>query len=795
MMHEWRTACRSLARRRGLALTVVLTLTLGIGANSAIFSAVDAVLLKPLPYPSADRLMAIYELNLVDGGRSNATQLVAPVRLEEWNRLNRSFDGLAGSYFENMADTTGAMPERVEAMLISPRFFSVMGVAPSIGRTPSPQDSVFGAPRLVMLSDAFWRTRFNGDPAAVGRALVLGGASHTIIGVMPPWFRYPTATTDVWIPAQMSAALLSARQARFLTAVGRLKPGITMNQARQDLDAIQARLGGEFPQTDKGWGASLVPLKEEQVAGVRRSLWFLLGAVALVLLAACGNVACLMLADASRRDHEIAIRFALGADRRTVVAQLLREGLLLACAGAALGLLIAHWGVAALRTAATQLPRTVDVRVDVRLVAFTFAIGVATTLLFALAPAVQATRRDPGEALGRGGRAQVGGRQLLQLVLVGAQVALAIVLLVGAGLLIRSFARMQEVTPGLDPDHVLTFRMSAQWSERTDAVVQRQARTIRRLEAIPGVQAAAFSQILPMGAELPPGEFQIAGRDSGEKTFSNGRMVSAGYFRTLRIPMLKGDTCSAEPTTPPVTKALVTRAFTDRFFRGDDPIGHAIRSSSGNTTAEIVGIVGDVRERGLLTAADPVIYWCGFSPYWPDTYFLVRTDPSHAVSMAAIRAALAEIEPKRAIYAIRPLSDSIARSLSQPRMNTLLLVLFAATALCLAAMGLYGVLSQLVSSRRREIGVRLALGAKPAHIVRAIVGQAAIVTAVGIVVGLAGAAALARFMATLVFGIGARDPLTFAIVPMLLALVAAITALVPARRATRIDPMTSLRDI
>jgi predicted permease len=795
MLHEWRTALRSLARRRGLAFTVVLTLTLGIGANSAIFSAVDSVLLRPLPYPAPDRLVAVYELNLASGTRGTATQLVAPVRLEEWNRLNRSFDGLAGSYFENMTDTTGPLPERVEAMRISPRFFAVLGVAPAFGRAPEPAEELFGGPRLVMLSDAFWRARFSGDPSAVGRTLVLGGTSHTIIGVMPPSFRYPTATTEVWVPAQMSAGLLSARQARFFTAIGRLKPGVDVDQARQDLDAIQARLGEQFPQTDKGWASSLAALKEEQVAGVRRSLWLLVGAVALVLLAACGNVACLLLADAARREHEIAVRFALGADRRRVVAQLIREGLLLACAGAAFGLVIAHWGASALRAAATELPRAADLRVDLRLVAFTFAVGAATTLLFALAPAVQATRRDPAGALARGGRARIGGRHRLQLALVGAQVTLAIVLLVGAGLLIRSFMRMHAVSPGFDAEHVLTFRMSAQWSERIEAVVQRQARTMKRLEEIPGVQSAAFSQVRPAGANYPPGEFQIVGRDTREKTFSTGRWVSAGYFRTLHIPILRGDTCTGDPAPPFfATKALVTKAFAERFFPGEDPIGHAIKSPNMTQAADIIGIVGDVRERGLLNAPDPIVYWCGFSPYWPDTFFLIRIDPARPVSIATIRAALREIEPQRAVYAVRPLSESIANSLSQQRINTVLLVLFAVMALFLAAMGLYGVLSQLVSARRREIGVRIALGARSAQIVRAIVAQAAAVTALGIAAGLAGAAALARFMTTIVFDVPTHDPVTFAGVPMLLAVVAAVAALVPARRATRVDPMYALRE-
>jgi len=371
------------------------------------------------------------------------------------------------------------------------------------------------------------------------------------------------------------------------------------------------------------------------------------------------------------------------------------------------------------------------------------------------------------------------------------------VLLAGAGLLIRSFMRMQQVSPGLDADHVLTFRMSAQWSERIDAVVQRQKRTVDRLSAIPGVQSVAFSQLPPLTGDFPPGEFTIVGRENDEKSFSQSRSVSAGYFAALHVPILEGATCSAEPSPQLfATKVLVTRTFADRFFPDESPIGHAVRTLGlpPGISGEIIGIVGDVRERGVLRAPEPLMYWCGFAPYWPDVTFLVRTDPDKAVSLGVIRAALGEIEPNRAVYAVRPLTEWIERSLSQERLNTILLVLFAMMALFLAAMGLYGVLSQLVASRRREIGVRIALGARPTQIVASICAQAATVTALGMIAGIVGAAALARFMTALVFEIPPRDPLTFAIVPLLLGLVAAFTALVPARRAARIDPMTSLRD-
>jgi putative ABC transport system permease protein len=492
----------------------------------------------------------------------------------------------------------------------------------------------------------------------------------------------------------------------------------------------------------------------------------------------------------------MAVRFALGASRGTVVRQLMVEGLVLAAIGAALGLFIARLGTGLLRQTASELPRIQDVHIDMRLVLFTLGLGVLTTVLFALAPAVQATRRDPADALARGGRSHVGSRHLLQRTLVAAQVALAIVLLVGAGLLIRSFMRLQQVSPGFDPGHVLTFRMSASWAERADAVVARQARTIARLQGIPGVEAAAVSQVLPAGLDVPPAEFHIAGRSTTERTFSHGRSVSSGYFRTLGIPILQGNSCSDDQAGPMLSKALVTRSFVDRFFPGENPIGHAVTSPGfpPGTAIDIVGVAGDVRESGLLKAAEPVIYWCGYSAYWPDPFFLVRTNPARHVSIAAIRAALLEIEPNRAVYSVRPLADTLSNSVSQRRLNTILLALFAAMALLLAAMGVYGVLSQLVAGRRREIGVRMALGARPVQILTSVVAQAALVTGFGIAAGLGGAIALARFMATLVFGINTRDLLTFAIVPLVLAVVAAAATFLPARRAATIDPMRALRE-
>jgi putative ABC transport system permease protein len=418
---------------------------------------------------------------------------------------------------------------------------------------------------------------------------------------------------------------------------------------------------------------------------------------------------------------------------------------------------------------------------------------VLSTLLFALAPALHATRRDPVDALSRGGRSHVGGRHVLQRALVAAQVGLAIVLLAGAGLLIRSFARLQATSPGFDASHVLTFRMTAQWSERPEAVAERHARTIERLEAIPGVLAAAFTPWLPAVSDFPPNEFRIVGRDDRVKTFATVRSVSANYFRTLQIPLFEGSTCSAAPASASLQKALVSREFVNRFFPAGSPLGHSIASPPGGP-AEIIGIVGDVRQRSVMKAPEPTIYFCSASRNWPDPTYMIRTDPAKPVTAGAVRAAMREIEPTRAMYLVRPMSEVIAQSMSQPRLNTLLLALFAGTALLLASLGLHGVLAQLVATRRREIGVRMALGAAPSRIVRSVAGQAAIVTTVGIAGGLGGAFVLSRFMRTLVFDVSVHDPLTFTAVPLVLAVVASIACLVPVRRASQVDPSDALRE-
>ncbi|HWW87068.1 MAG TPA: FtsX-like permease family protein, partial [Vicinamibacterales bacterium] len=632
----------------------------------------------------------------------------------------------------------------------------------------------------------------------VGRSLVLGGVSRTIVGVMPPSFRYPTATTEVWMPAQYSPGLLQAREARFLFAVGRLKPGVTLERGRDDLSAVQSRLGLQFPRTDAGWSAAVVPLKEEQIGGVRRSLWLLLAAVTLVLVAACVNIACLLVAEASRREREIAVSLALGASRARIVSQLLVEGTLLATLGALASLLFSRWTIGLLRTGrfgavgGVTLARLREVALDRRLLLFTIVAGVSTTVLFALAPALQAARKDVASRLGHASRTQSVGQQGLQRLLVTVQVALAIVLLAGAGLMVRSFSRLQHVSAGFDPSQVLAFRMSAQWTERPDAVTNRQLRTLARLSAVPGIVSSAFAQALPATVDYPPGEFKIVGRDTGEHLFGHARAVSADYFKTLRIPILQGETCRDDPTRL-YANILVTRSWADHFFPNESPIGHYIESLSfAGPKQRIIGIVGDVRELGLAKDPPLLYYSCGLQANWPDPFFIVRTDRD--MPIAGVRNALHDIEPTRAVYAVQFLTEALDATLSQQRLNTVLLGSFAATALLLAAIGLYGVMSQFVSARRRELGVRLALGARAGHILSTVAAPAMVTTVAGTAIGLVGAVALSRYMTTLVFDVSTHDPVTLAVVPLLLTGAAVAATIPPVRRATRTDPMEALRE-
>jgi len=787
-----RYAVRCLRKTPLFTATVVLTLALGIGANSAVFSAIDAVLLRPLPFPDAGQLVRLAQVS----PRAPQSIFVAPVRLEDWNRLNRTFQAISGYYAQDDSELSGDLPEKLKRAFVAPRFLQVWGVAPQLGRDFSPQEEHFGGPPAVLISDRLWRRRFHADPGALTRTLRLGQSSVPIIGVMPASFLFPDRDVDLWSPSPADAPFARSRELTWYITIGRMKPGVTVAKARADLSAVQADLGRQFPKTDAQMAVAVEPLKELTVGGVRDSLWIVFGAVTLLLLIACGNIAALLLSRAAGRRQEIAVRFSLGASRASVVAQLLAEVLVLAVAGAALGLLLAGAATRVLRSLAAGLPRVEEIALDWRIVLYSLVCALAATLLCGLLPALRAGRGDVAASIAQAGRSQVSCRNRAQFLLTGMQIALAVTLLAGAGLLLRSFAALSHVSPGFDPEHVLTFHISTSWGETNDrtASKQRMERLLDGLSAVPGVEAAAVSAWLPGIPTDYQAEVKTAeGRAESEpKMMAQARFVSPDYFAALRIPLLAGQMCSDNPGT---ATAMVNRSFVRAYLPGTDAIGRHLVDPANPyiPPATIAGITGDARETGLDHAPVPTVYWC-FGGLQPGTYFVVRTHADPGAMVQTIRRKVYELEPRRSVYDLMPLAGHISEAYAENRLRTILLACFALTAIALAAVGLYGTLSYLLLLRRREVGLRLALGAVRADIVRQFLGRGLRVCAVGAAAGLALAAASARLLAGMLYGVSPWDAATLAGVVALVLAVSLAASLIPTLRAARLDPMQVLRD-
>jgi putative ABC transport system permease protein len=791
---DLRYGFRMMTRRLGLATTVVLTLALGIGASTTVFSLIDAVLLRPLPYPNPDRLMAVSETKPSD---DFARTPVAPGRLEDWQRHAIAFEALAGSRTDNVVDRTEGEPQRLSAAFVSPRFFGVLGTRAELGRTFREEEERFGGPAVAIISDGLWRRRFGADGAILGRSLTLHGGRFVIVGVMPQTFQHPSADTDLWISTRTPPAALNLREARFLQVIGRLKPGITVAQGQADLAAVQKMLGERYPKTDAGWSVALRPLKEELTGSVELALWLLLGSVGLLLLIACVNVACLLLAQLNGRGAEIATRLALGSGRAAITRQLLAEGIVYALAGGLLGLAVAFAGVDVLKKRLTGIPRITDLAVDLRLLVFVLAVSVFTALVFSLAPILQMFRRTLVSSAIRGGRGVAGGSQRLPQFLVAAQLALATVLLVGAGLCLRSLVKLQETPFGFHCDNVLGLRISASFGELPDATMPRHQRTLDALVALPGVTSVAIASGLPGVNPTWPREFQIAGEPSpgGVLQFAGWRIVTAGYFQTLGIPILAGRTCRMNTDPNQAFEVLVNRNFADRYLRGRDAIGRTVIGGPiGNTMVRIVGVVANVKEEGAGKEAPPVIYACGYLRFWPESDVLVRTAGDPAGMTNAVRQALRAIEPSRPVYAVRPLTEAMDGTLAQDRFRTVLVSLFAAMALTLAAIGMYGVMAYMVTQRTKEIGVRVALGAQPVQILYEVLRSGGKLIVAGATVGTVLAALASRLIGALLYDIPWFDIATYLAAAGVLISVALLACLIPGRRATALDPVQALRE-
>jgi predicted permease len=793
----WRLICKSPV----FSIVVIVTLALGIGANSAVFSAIDAVLLRPLPFPHSDRLMLLRQYN----AREKSPQsFVAPLRLEDWNRMNSTFEAMTGYFTEDDSEISGPLPEKMTHVFVAPRFLQVWGIAPALGRDFTPEEELYGGPSAVLISDRLWRRRFNGNPDVVGKALRFGStipghrpAAYTVAGVMPPAFSVVFRDVDLWSPSPVNAPFAQDRGSTWYTVIGRLKPGESADRARADLAGVQSKLGQQFPKTDANVAVDLQPLKDSAVDNSRRSLWILFGSVTLLLLIACTNIAALLLARMTERDHEISVRFSLGASRRAVMTQLLTEVLLLAVLGSLAGLLLAAGAQKLFHMLAPNLPRVEEITLDWRIVSYSLTCAVAVTLLCGLLPALRGTRGGMTSSLAKSSRTQVSGGNPVQWALVGVQVALAVTLLVGAGLLQRSLAELARVSPGFDPGHVLTLHISVSWGETADmkAMTQRTNRTLDTLRALPGVEAAAITSTLPGVPGRQQTELKIVEgeQDPNHKVVADSRFVSTGYFSVMNIPVMAGEPCQ---DTPMAMTVIVNRSFANNYFGQSPAIGHHLATSAFSgfpLSGEVRGVVADAREQGLNTEPMPTAYWCS-NVAFPFTHYVVRTRTEPAALADTLRRTIHEIEPSRSVFDVEPLTERLTESFAEDRLRTILLSVFAATAVSLACLGLYGTLSYFVSIRRREIGLRIALGALRQQIARRFLVQGLRVTAAGSLFGLALAAASARLLSGMLYGVSSFDPMTFSGVVVLVLIVATLATIVPAARAARTDPMQVLRE-
>jgi putative ABC transport system permease protein len=784
---------RLVRRAPGFSAAVILTLALGIGANSAVFSAINAVLLRPLPFPDGDELMLLKQINT---RRKEPVSFVAPLRLEDWNRLNSTFQAITGYYTENDSETSGELPEKVTHAFVAPRFLQVWGIAPALGRDFTPEEEKFGGPNAVLISDGFWRRRFHADTGAVGKSVRFGSYSLTVVGVMPPSFLFPAHDAELWTPVPIDSPYAGNRQSTWYTVVGRSKPGVSLAQARANIASVQNQIGNQFPKTDSDIAVEILPLKENTVGGVRRSLWMLFGSVTLLLMIACTNIAALLLARTTEREYEISVRFSLGASRRALLSQLLTETLVLALAGSGLGLLLATSAARMFQELAGNLPRVQEITLDWRLAAYTLVCGLAVTFLCGLLPALHATRGLAGSLARSSHHTQVSAHNPLQWVLVGVQVALAVTLLFGAGLLLRSFQELGRVSPGFDPGHVLTLHISASWGETADmkALTQRINRILDTLRSVPGVESAATASTLPGVPNQFQTELKIAEgqQDPYHKVIADSRFVSPGYFSVMRIPMLSGAPCEDSSNDPSI---VVNRDFADRYFANEPAAGHhlVVGGPGFPLTGQVRGIAAAAREQGLSTEPMPTVYWC-FSAPVPDPYYLIRTHGEPMALVNSVRRAIHQVEPGRSVFDVMPLVAHLRDAFAEDRMRTILLTLFAMTAVSLACVGLYGTLSYVVMVRHREIGLRLAVGATRAQITLRYLVQGLRVTLIGCACGLILAAVSARLLAGMPFGVSSFDAMTFSGVIVIVLIVAGSASLIPALRASRTDPMQVLRE-
>ena len=803
---DLRQAFRGILKQPGFTFVAVLTLALGIGANTAIFSVINALILNPPHFVEPDRVVSIWRTGKDERRKGPASYL----DLQEWTAQSRSFETIAG-YKPLPFTLLNEEAEQVAGMRVTANFLSLLKVVPVLGRDFRVEEEKRGAKDVIIVSYEFWQKRLGGDASAIGRELTVDGKSSTVIGVLPRNFEFPLANKSTELLATVAGeeGNLDERGAMVFRVVGRVKQGIPLTQAQAELTNISANFEQHYLETWRNQTAYFIPASEEIVdADIQRGLWVLLGAVIFLLLIACTNVSNLLLVRASVRQRELALRVALGAGTWRILRQWLTESLVLALLSAGIGVLLAAWGLKVIKYyGAGELPRLDEVHIDLSVLTFTVVVSILTAVIFSVLPALKASRPDINEVLKAGAKTATssGSSQLWRDSLVVAEVALGLVLLIGAGLMIRSVASLTNVHPGFDPNNVLTGRITlsgAPYDDDTQSRKRYVSQTLERLHALPGVESAAFVAPMPFTRAEVGGDFKIEGRpdpEPGNAPSAYLRNVTSKYFQTVRIPLLKGRYFSDQDQRSDVGTAIVNERFVKLYFVNEDPIGRRIKDLGANQNPgdpkayEIVGVVGDIHHHSLTKSAGPEIYLPHQQNSWSWGNFLVRTTNNSAGLTRSFEDAIRSTDRSIPVTGIRPLKEAISDSISQPRFYALLFALFGATGLLLTLTGIYSVISYTVTHHTREIGIRMALGAKAGDVLRLIVGKGVILMLIGVAIGLGGAFGITRVMATLLFGVTPTDWMTFTGVAMLLMVVGVLAAAIPARRATKVDPLVALR--
>jgi putative ABC transport system permease protein len=802
LLQDIRFGVRMLGKNRAFTFVALLTLALGIGANTAIFSVVNAIVFRPLPYTAPQQLVGVWTKDLK---RPGSQYPAAMPTFRDWQQQAHLFTGFAAYAFNRFHVSGSEGPDETRGVFATANFFEVMGVKPVLGRALQPADE---RERVVVIGDALWRRRFNADQNVLGKAINLNAETFTIIGVMPASFRFPTPDIELWSslapiysldPKSSVGDWINNRSLRGYRVVGRLNEGVLQEQAQAEMNTIAERLAKDYPDSNAGTGVVLVPLRTQMIGDYQKALVVLLVAVGFILLIACANVANLMVARTAARDREIAIRRAMGAGQFRLVRQMLTESVLLSSLGGLLGLLLATWGVQLLLGLTPKdIPRLEGVSVDRSALLFTLLVSIGTGVLFGLAPAWHARNLSLNESLREGGRGIAGLARVKRLrsLFVMSEIALAVVLLIGAGLMLKSFQRLTDVDPGFNQDHLLTMAVGLQFVHYQDPAKQVAffEQALQRVRSLPGVVTAGACTSLPPSYIQQSTGFTIEGRPQEPGTQLPTAIympATPGYLEALGVPLVRGRTVADSDTSQAPGVVVINQTLASRFFPNEDPVGR--RMTISGVLRTIVGIVGDAKYQGLGVEAGPQAYVPHAQSPYPGMRIVVRTTTDPSSLIAAVRSQIQSVDSEEGPTRFAPMTQLLSESVAQPRFNTFLIGLFAALAFILSAIGIYGVISYDVTQRTGEIGVRMALGAQSHDVLRLILRQGLVLTLGGLVAGLAGAILLTRFLTGLLFEVKPTDPLTYGVVASLLALVATVACLIPARRATKVDPLVALR--